>query len=116
MLSPYYSKMIWACPAKKPGRAFRCNLFAPQQAPQKRVSAAITHAHCGALEIICAIARILRAISTFAYGKHLKDAGGLLGTHSLEASNGGGPVITPITGEKIACYESPYFQVNIRDS
>jgi hypothetical protein len=49
-------------------------LFASIAALKKvqRISAAITHAHCGSLKTICAIARILRAISTFASGKHLK--------------------------------------------
>jgi hypothetical protein len=59
-------------PAKKPGRAFRCNLFAPPLATQKGFSLSIPHAHCGALKILYAIARILRAISTFASGKHSK--------------------------------------------
>jgi len=69
----------------------RVGLFASIAALRKvqRISASIPHAHCGALEIICAIARILRAISTFASGKHLKDAGGIFRTHSLEASEGG---------------------------
>jgi len=51
----------------------RVGLFASIAALRKvqRISASIPHAHCGALEIICAIARILRAISTFASGMHL---------------------------------------------